>query len=198
MVLTLRRRADGLADQAPSSRPPRKRSSAIRERRRSMPSAMMHENYRRPIRRLRRALPTPRRGQWATPPRRWSATPAMTRSTPSGRARRRARGNKVDRSRPVISTASPCPDDELATASTPSSSTHRAPAPAPQVKAIARRSMVSKRITMVSCNPSHLRPRRPHPRSTPATDLAWVQPIDAFLYAAEIELVAAFERANPP
>ncbi|MGI9500843.1 MAG: class I SAM-dependent RNA methyltransferase [Geminicoccaceae bacterium] len=60
-----------------------------------------------------------------------------------------------------------------------------------QVEAIAAVSG-PKRIAMVSCNPATFA-RDARTLVDAGYRLAWVQPIDAFLYAAEIELVGAFE-----
>lgn len=53
------------------------------------------------------------------------------------------------------------------------------------------------RIAMVSCNPATFA-RDARTLIDAGYCLVWVQPIDAFLYAAEIELVGAFEHAITP
>jgi len=65
-----------------------------------------------------------------------------------------------------------------------------------QIDAIAR-SITPKTIAMVSCNPNTFA-RDARNLIDAGYHLKWVQPIDAFLYAAEIELVAAFEHPNAP
>ena len=71
----------------------------------------------------------------------------------------------------------------------------RAGAPA-QVQAIASTASPS-RVAMVSCNPATFS-RDARTLIEAGYRLSWVQPIDAFLFAAEIELVGAFERAITP
>ncbi len=54
-----------------------------------------------------------------------------------------------------------------------------------------------KRIAMVSCNPATFA-RDARTLIDAGYRLRWIQPIDAFLYSAEIELVGAFERTITP
>ena len=65
-----------------------------------------------------------------------------------------------------------------------------------QVKAVAARTG-PKRIAMVSCNPATFA-RDARTLIDAGYHLHWIQPIDAFLYSAEIELVGAFKRAITP
>ena len=53
-----------------------------------------------------------------------------------------------------------------------------------------------KKIAMVSCNPATFARDARH-LTQAGYRLAWVQPIDAFLWSAEIELTAAFHRPTP-
>jgi 23S rRNA (uracil1939-C5)-methyltransferase len=53
------------------------------------------------------------------------------------------------------------------------------------------------RIAMVSCNPATFA-RDARSLADGGWQLAWVRPIDAFLWSAQIELVGAFVRARPP
>jgi 23S rRNA (uracil1939-C5)-methyltransferase len=54
-----------------------------------------------------------------------------------------------------------------------------------------------EKIAMVSCNPATFA-RDARRLADGGYHLAWVQPIDAFLWSAQIELVAAFTRSKPP
>ena len=54
-----------------------------------------------------------------------------------------------------------------------------------------------KKIAMVSCNPATFA-RDARILIDAGHRLLWIQPIDAFLYSAEIELVGAFERTITP
>lgn len=65
-----------------------------------------------------------------------------------------------------------------------------------QVQAIASASSPTC-VAMVSCNPATFA-RDAHTLIEAGYRLLWVQPIDAFLFAAEIELVGAFEHAITP
>ena len=65
-----------------------------------------------------------------------------------------------------------------------------------QAEAIAQ-SPGPKKIAMVSCNPATFA-RDARILIDAGWRLAWVRPIDAFLYSAEIELVGAFERTITP
>lgn len=65
-----------------------------------------------------------------------------------------------------------------------------------QAKAIAT-SSGPKKIAMVSCNPVTFA-RDARVLIDAGYRLAWVQPIDAFLWSAQIELVGAFDRAIAP
>ena len=78
----------------------------------------------------------------------------------------------------------------------PPSSTRRVPAPGPQVEAIAE-GQGPLALAMASCNPATFA-RDARTLIDAGYRLAWVQPIDAFLFAADIELVGAFERKIAP
>ena len=66
-----------------------------------------------------------------------------------------------------------------------------------QAEAIASAASKPPAIAMVSCNPATFA-RDARTLIDAGYHLAWVQPIDAFLHAAEIELVAAFSGAKTP
>ena len=63
-----------------------------------------------------------------------------------------------------------------------------------QVNALAASSI--KKIAMASCNPATFA-RDARILTDGGYRLSWIQPIDAFLWSAQIELVAAFERHGP-
>jgi 23S rRNA (uracil1939-C5)-methyltransferase len=63
-----------------------------------------------------------------------------------------------------------------------------------QVNALAASAI--KKIAMVSCNPATFA-RDARILEDGGYRLAWIQPIDAFLWSAQIELVAAFEHHGP-